>query len=156
MFLLLKYWLNLHSKIMKLNLRFFVSWILGAIIMYALFYVWHGIFLNDFKKLSFPLSWLLIFTSIAYITISFVTFSVYESKPMKNVYNFFVRGLLSGALVGFIIFIISTVVTISISRNLSPEHLMLDCVWQISEQTVGGMVMALAKVFIVDHQHEEA
>jgi CDP-diglyceride synthetase len=141
---------------MKLNSRFFASWILGSILMYALFYTWHGVFLNDFKKISFPFTWLIIFTSIAYITISFVLYAVYESKPMKNVYNFFFRGILSGALVGFIIFVISTVVTISISRNLSAEHLMLDCVWQMTEQTIGGILLAVVKVFVADHRHEEA
>ncbi len=141
---------------MKLNLKFFTSWIVGAVIMYSLFYLWHGVFLNDFKKINFPLTWLLIFTSVAYITISFLTFLVFESKPLKNIYNFFVRGLVAGALVGFVIFIVSTVVTISISRHLTPEHLMLDCIWQITEQTIGGLSMALIKVLITHHQHEEA
>jgi hypothetical protein len=140
---------------MKLNSRFFVSWILGSVLMYMLFYTWHGVFLNDFKKINFPFSWLIIFTSIAYITISFVLYAVYESKPMKNVYNFFVRGILSGALLGFIIFVISTVVTISISRNLSAEHLMLDCVWQMVEQTIGGILLGVVKVFVTDARHEE-
>ena len=142
--------------IMKLNLRFFISWILGAVLMYVLFYIWHGVFLNDFKKINFPLTWLLIFTSVAYITISFLLYAVYESKPMRNIYNFFFRGVISGALVGFIIFIISTVVTISISRQLTPEHLMFDCIWQIAEQTCGGLLMALVKVFVIDFRHEEA
>ncbi len=141
---------------MKFNTRFFVSWILGSIIMYALFYMWHGVFLNDFKKINFPLSWLLIFTAIAYVTISFITYAVYESKPMKNIYNFFVRGITTGALVGFIIFVVSTVVTISISRNLSAKHLVFDCIWQITEQTIGGIVMATVKVFVIDYSHEEA
>ncbi len=141
---------------MKFNTRFFVSWILGSIIMYALFYMWHGVFLNDFKKINFPLTWLLIFTAIAYVTISFLTYAVYESKPMKNIYNFFVRGITAGALVGFIIFVVSTVVTISISRNLSAKHLVFDCIWQITEQTIGGIVMAVVKVFVIDFSHEEA
>lgn len=143
-------------RIMKLNTRFFVSWILGSVLMYTLFYSWHGIFLNDFKKINFPFTWLIIFTSIAYITISFVLYAVYESKPMKNVYNFFVRGILSGLLLGFIIFVVSTVVTISISRNLSAEHLMLDCVWQMVEQAIGGLLLGAVKVFVTDVRHEEA
>ena len=141
---------------MKLNTRFFASWMLGSILMYALFYTWHGIFLNDFLKISFPFTWLIIFTSIAYVTISFVLYAVYESKPMKNIYNFFVRGIISGVLVGFIIFVVSTVVTISISRNLSAQHLMLDCIWQMLEQTIGGLLLAVVKVFVVDQRHEEA
>lgn len=141
---------------MKLNLRFFISWILGAVFMYLLFYVWHGVFLNDFKKINFPLTWLLIFTGVAYATISFLLYAVYESKPMRNIYNFFLRGIVSGALVGFIIFIISTVVTISISRHLTAQHLMFDCIWQITEQTFGGLLMALVKVFVLDNRYEEA
>ncbi len=141
---------------MKLNTRFFVSWILGSVLMYILFYMWHGVFLNDFKKINFPFTWLIIFTSIAYITISFLLYAVYESKPMKNIFNFFVRGIFSGLLVGFVIFVISTVVTISISRNLSAQHLMLDCAWQMVEQTFGGLLLGLVKVFVTDHRTEEA
>jgi CDP-diglyceride synthetase len=141
---------------MKHNLRFFLSWVLGSVIMYALFYMWHGVFLNDFKKLSFPLTWLLIFTAVAYITISYVLYVVYESRPMKNIYNYFLRGIASGVFVGIIIFIVSTVVTISLSKNLSPKHLMLDCVWQIAEQTIGGLTFAALKAFVPDYAREEA
>jgi hypothetical protein len=141
---------------MKVNLRFFISWILGSVVMYSLFYMWHGVFLNDFKKINFPLTWLLFFTSIAYLTISFLIYAAFESKPMKNIYNFFVRGIVTGIFVGFIIFIVSTVVTISISRHLTAQHLMLDCIWQITEQTIGGILMATVKVFVTDHHHEEA
>jgi hypothetical protein len=118
--------------------------------------MWHGVFLNDFKKINFPLSWLLVFTAIAYITISFILYVVYESRPMKNIYNYFMRGIASGIFVGLIIFIISTVVTISLSKNLSPKHLMLDCAWQIAEQTIGGMAFAFIKMFVPDYMHEEA
>ena len=140
---------------MKYNLRFFLSWILGSVIMYGLFYMWHGVFLNDFKKISFPITWLLIFTAVAYVTISYILYAVYESRPMKNIYNYFVRGIASGVFLGTIIFIISTVVTISLSKNLSPKHLMLDCAWQIAEQTIGGISLALIKMLVPDYVHEE-
>jgi hypothetical protein len=152
----MSFFIKFGILIMKLNTRFYVSWILGSVLMYSLFYMWHGVFLNDFKKISFPFTWLIIFTSIAYITISFLLYAVYESKPMKNVYNFFVRGIFSGLLLGFVIFAISTVVTISISRHLSAQHLMLDCVWQMVEQTIGGLLLGLVRVFVTDHRTEEA
>jgi len=141
---------------MRLNSRFYISWLLAAVVMYLLFYSWHGIFLNDFKKVNFPFEWLIVFTAVAYFVISFLLFAVYESRPMKNIYNFFVRGVAAGALTGFIIFIVSIVVTISISRHLSPKHLMLDCIWQICEQIVGGLVLATVKVFVADFRQEEA
>lgn len=141
---------------MRLNLRFYISWLLGSICMYLLFYFWHGVFLNDFKKINFPFEWLIGFTVIAYFAISFILYAVYESKPMKNIYNFFIRGVVSGALVGFLIFIISIVITISISRHLTMKHLMLDCVWQICEQIIGGLIISTVKVFVADLRHEEA
>ncbi len=123
--------------------------------MYLLFYLWHGIFLNDFKKINFPFEWLIVFTAVAYIVISFVLYAVYESRPLKNIYNFFIRGVAAGVITGFIIFIVSIVVTISISKNLSPKHLMLDCIWQLCEQTVGGLTLATVKAFVPDFRHEE-
>ncbi|MGE0568009.1 MAG: hypothetical protein AB7O73_08665 [Bacteroidia bacterium] len=139
---------------MKFNTRFYISWIFAAILMYALFYTWHGVFLNDFKKINFPITWLIVFTSVAYITISFVLYLVFESKPLKNIYSFFVRGIVSGAVTGAIIFMVSIVVTISISKSLSPKHLMLDFTWQMIEQIIGGLLLATIKVFVPDHAHE--
>src|SRR6478735_622984 len=132
----------------KLGLRFFLSWIFSALVMFALFYVWHGIFVNDFKRIQFPLSWFVSFAAVTYLIFGAVIYFLYESELMKKIRNFFVRGIICGAIAGFSLFMIATIVNFSLTNQLSIQHLMMNCVWQISEQIVGAMVMVLFKIVI--------
>lgn len=122
--------------------------------MFALFYAWHGIFLNDFKRINFPLGWFVTFAAITYLLFGAGIYLLYESMLMKKIRNLFVRGLLCGVIAGFSLFMIATIVNISLTRHLSMEHLMVDCIWQISEQIVGAMVVVLFRGLIHEHHHE--
>ncbi len=141
---------------MKLGLRFFISWISSAVVMFGLFYLWHGIFLNDFKRIQFPLSWFVTFAAITYLILGAGIFMLYESQLMKKLSNFFVRGLICGIIAGFSLFMIATIVNISLTKHLSAQHLMMDCIWQMSEQIVGAMVVVLFKILIHEPQPERA
>lgn len=141
---------------MKLGLRFFLSWIFSAIVMFSLFYIWHGIFLNDFKRIQFPLTWFVTFAAFTYLLFGAGIYFLYESHLMKKIRNFLVRGLICGAIAGFSLFMIATIVNISLTRHLSVQHLMMDCIWQMSEQIVGGMVIVLFKVVVHEPQTEHA
>lgn len=142
--------------IMKLGLRFFVSWILSAVVMFSLFYVWHGIFLNDFKRIQFPITWFILFAATTYLLFGAGIYLLYESSFFKKITNLFVRALVCGAIAGISLFMVATIVNISLTRHLSPEHMMVDCVWQITEQIVGAMVVLVCKGFIHEHQNEPA
>lgn len=141
---------------MKLGLRFFVSWISSAVIMFTLFYIWHGIFLNDFKRIQFPLIWFVAFAACTYLIFGAGIFLLYESMIMKKIRNFFVRGMLCGIIAGFSLFMIATIVNISLTKHLSMQHLMIDCIWQMTEQVIGAMVIVVFKVFIPEPQVEHA
>jgi hypothetical protein len=141
---------------MKLGFRFFLSWIFSAIVMFALFYVWHGIFLNDFKRIQFPLSWFVTFAAFTYLIFGAGMYLMFESGIMKKFKNFFLRGLICGLIAGFSLFMIATIVNISLTRHLSMQHLMMDCIWQMSEQSVGAMVVVLFKIIIHEPQQELA
>ncbi len=140
---------------MKLNVRFFISWIISAIIMFSLFYAWHGIFLNDFKRIQFPLSWFIIFAAVTYLIFGAGIYLLFESQVMLNIRSVFMRGLTCGVIAGFSLFMIATVVNISLTKHLSVQHLMVDCLWQIAEQTVGAMVIVLLKGLIHDRAHSQ-
>jgi len=140
---------------MKLNVRFFISWIISAIIMFSLFYAWHGIFLNDFKRIQFPLSWFIIFAAVTYLIFGAGIYLLFESQVMLNIRSVFMRGLTCGVIAGFSLFMIATVVNISLTKHLSAQHLMVDCLWQIAEQTVGAMVIVLLKGLIHDRAHSQ-
>jgi len=141
---------------MKVGLRFYLSWIFSAIVMFSLFYGWHGIFLNDFKRIQFPLTWFVTFAAFTYLLFGAGIYFLYESHLMKRFRNFLVRGLICGAIAGFSLFMIATIVNISLTRHLSIQHLAMDCIWQMTEQMVGGMVIVLFKVVIHEPQTEHA
>jgi hypothetical protein len=140
---------------MKLGTRFFISWILCAITMFTLFYAWHGLFLNDFKRIQFPLSWFITFAVFTYFIFSAGIYFLFESQIMKWFDNLWLRGLTCGVIAGFSFFMIATIVNISLTKNLSTSHLLIDCVWQIAEQTFGAMIVVVLKYVIRDHVLEE-
>ena len=139
---------------MKLGLRFFVSWIFSALVMFALFYTWHGIFLNDFKRINFPLSWFVMFAAVTYLLLSAGIYLFYESTLLRKIRNLFVRGIVCGGVAGFSFFMVATIIHISLTRHLSMQHLLIDCIWQISEQIVGALVVVLVKGLVHEHQNE--
>ncbi len=141
---------------MNFNLRFFISWITCALVMFSLFYAWHGIFLNDFKRIQFPIELFVGFAAIAYLIISFGVYFVFESSLIKRFRNLIIKGLLVGILSGLTIFIVATIVHISLAKNLNSQHLFMNCSWQIAEQTIGAFVLVIFKVIIRDNKFQDA
>lgn len=141
---------------MTFNFRFFISWILSAIVMFTLFYVWHGYFLNDFKRINFPIVWFVTFAAITYLIFGAGIYFLYESQLFKRIRNFITRGLVCGVIAGFSLFMISTIVNISLTKHLTINHLMIDCAWQMAEQTIGALVVVAFKIFIHEPNHENA
>ncbi len=141
---------------MKLGLRFYISWFSSSVVMFLLFYFWHGIFLNDFKRIQFPLSWFVTFAAGTYLILGAGLYFLYESRLMKRFKNFLLRGLLSGLIAGFSVFMVATIVNISLTKHLSPQHLLIDAAWQISEQILGGMIVVLFKIIIHEPLTEHA
>jgi hypothetical protein len=74
---------------------------------------------------------------------------------MRKFENLFARAVVCGIIAGFSLFMIATVVNISLTKHLSMKHLMMDCAWQIGEQTIGVLMVALLKVLIREPQFEE-
>ncbi|MCW3077629.1 MAG: hypothetical protein JWO32_2238 [Bacteroidetes bacterium] len=140
---------------MKLGKRFFISWILSALTMFTLFYIWHGVFLNDFKRIQFPLTWFVTFAAFTYLIFSAAIYFLFEARIMKWFDNIWVRGLVCGLVSGFSFFMIATIVNISITKNLTKEHLIVDCVWQMVEQSFGVLTMVILKYAIHEKVLEE-
>ncbi|MGZ3885034.1 MAG: hypothetical protein ACXVP0_04155 [Bacteroidia bacterium] len=126
--------------------------------MYSAFYVWHGVILNDFKHIQFPHTWFILFSSVAYLVISFVSYRVFETKMLSKIDSLVGRGFLSALIVGISLFAIMVVLNISFTKNATSFYLLIDFVWQIIEQFVGAFFIILGKVFIFepDPQPEEA
>ncbi len=136
---------------MLYSVRFFISWIVAAILMYSAFYTWHGLFLNDLSRISFSKPLFLALAALVYLVISFVLYRVYESKLLaKHIHSAMLRGILSGLILGFVLFAVITVLGISFTKNVTFEYIIADCAWQISEQIIGGLIIGLGKVLIFE------
>jgi len=124
--------------------------------MYSAFYCWHGILSNDFYKIQYPKGIFLILAALVYIVISFVLAKLYDYKPIrKKIKNLFLRALILGSTLGFLLFSISIVFGIGFSASYSFQIFMADALWQLFEQIIGGLVIALTHVFIFIPEFEE-
>lgn len=140
---------------MRYSLRFFISWLVAAIVMYVAFYVWHGVILNDFKKIEFSMSLFLIMSAFAYLIISFVLYRVFETKIMQYFDNLLLRGFISSLIVSVSLFILMTVLHIQFTKNITSTYLMVDLAWQIMEQSIGAVFIVIGKYLIFEPKPEE-
>ena len=135
-----------------LTKRFLISWIASSIVMFLLSYVWHGVFLTDFSRLSYPKELFLFFAVFVYLIIGFIVAKAIDVKLTENYFKRrpVLKGALTGAVLGFTFFIISTVVGVSFSTGSKLENLLLDVSWQVIEQSIGGAVVGIAHFFVFD------
>jgi H+/Cl- antiporter ClcA len=139
--------------------RFFISWLASSLVMFALSYVWHGMVLTDFSRLSYSKHLFLLFAALVYLMIGFVVAKSIEFKMLEKQFKRkpVIRGIISGAICGIAFFLIATVVGVSFSTGSKLENMLLDVTWQTIEQTIGGAVVGLAHIFVFDpiaHQED--
>lgn len=132
--------------------RFFISCLASSLVMFLLSYVWHGLVLTDFSRLSYSKHLFLFFAAIVYLIIGFVVSKSIEFKILEKHFKRkpVIRGAISGAICGLAFFLIATVVGVSFSTGSRLENMLLDVSWQIIEQTVGGVVVGLTHIFVYD------
>lgn len=136
---------------MLYSVRFYISWIVSAILMYSAFYMWHGVFLTDFSKIEFSKTLFLLLAALVYLVIAFSLYRTFESKTLnKYISSPMMRGVASGIILGFILFAIITVLGISFTKNVNLTYILVDCAWQVAEQTLGGLIIGLGKILIFE------
>lgn len=132
--------------------RFFISCLASSLVMFILSYVWHGLVLTDFSRLSYSKHLFLFFAALVYLMIGFVVSKAIDSKILDK--NFkrkpIIRGLISGAVCGIAFFLIATVVGVSFSTGSKLENMLLDVSWQTVEQAIGGVVVGIIHIFVYD------
>lgn len=125
--------------------------------MYVAFYVWHGVVLNDFKQIQFPIVWFVLLSAFAYLIISYLLYRVFETRILGFFDNIMLRGFISALIVGISLFAVMTVLHISFTKNMTTTYLITDFCWQIIEQCIGATFIVLGKQLIhePDLEHEE-
>ncbi|MBN8702948.1 MAG: hypothetical protein J0M08_07780 [Bacteroidetes bacterium] len=132
--------LSKKDKILKL--RFPISWILSCITMFGLFYVWHGVLLNDISHITYPKNIFFLSALLVYIIIAFVLNLLFMSKIATDyIEGIITRGFVCGIALGIIIFLITMVVGVSFSTQLNLRNILFDFSWQCAEQGVAGIIV---------------
>ena len=131
--------------------RFFLAWILSSLVMFSISYLWHGIFLNDLQRLSYPKGIFLTGCIITYLILGFLVTKIFLMKFPKSIAKKpLVRGLISGAILGICTYIVSLVVGVSFNYSLSMRNIIFDMSWQTIEQTFGGIAVSFIYIWIYD------
>ena len=123
--------------------------------MYSAFYSFH-LFLGDFEKINYPKTVFFVAVAITYLFVSFLLYKIFHFKFYKKlVSNVFLRGIGAGVLLGVLLYAVSLVLRVSFTTKMSLKHMMFDCTWQIIEQSIGGVVIALGQLFIFEPKFED-
>lgn len=128
-----------------------LGWILSAIVMFGLSYVWHGIVLNDYKLISYPFGIYLVSAGVVYLVIGFLMSRIFIAEFLgRFTEKTVVRGLISGSALGLIVYMTALVAGVSFSNGLEMKYLALDVAWQVIEQTFGGLVIGLVYLLVFE------
>ncbi|MCT4581913.1 MAG: hypothetical protein N4A35_10880 [Flavobacteriales bacterium] len=121
-------------------IRLITGAIIGASFMLLLFYIWHGVVLNDLSFLQYDQNIFIGLLSLVYLSIAFaLSFVIAVYNPEQN--RFF-KHLSIGVFMGFLIYLIVFVLGISFNGG-GIEHIVLDLSWQMLEQMLGSGVVSI-------------
>lgn len=124
--------INLFEK------RFFAAWIVSALCMYGISYAWHGVFLNDFQKISYPKDMLLLSFAMIYSVLGLVLSLMIKFIPSHL--SPALKGLLCGLALGFFVYLIAFSLGISLYSTPQWKYIVFDLSWQMLEQGLGGFI----------------
>jgi H+/Cl- antiporter ClcA len=120
--------------------------------MFVISYLFHGVFLTDYSRLSSPKGMFLFVSAIAYILIGFLVAKSVGLPFISEKFNKnpLLQGVIGGAICGFSIFLTSLVIGISFDTKTDFKNLILDVSWQMIEQIIGGITFCLVQKFIYE------
>jgi hypothetical protein len=118
--------------------------------MYGLSYLWHGVALTDLQELPIPRTLYLILSGVIYLVLGLLlTLAVhkaieYEFISLKKAFPLF--SALLGAAVGFFVYLAIFIMGMSFAKQ-GMVHVLVDVLWQMMEQGLGGLAVSLGIVY---------
>lgn len=128
-----------------------IGWILSSMLMFGLSYLWHGVILNDYALISYPLGIYLFSAGVVYLVIGFLLNRIFIAEFLDRYSTKAVpRGLLAGVGLGVIVYMLALVVGVTFTKGLDLKYLVLDVMWQAIEQCAGGLVVGLVYMLVFE------
>ena len=138
--------------------RILLPWLLSAAVMYGLSYLWHGVALNDLQELKIPLTLYLVLSTFVYLVIGLaLTLLVHyaalnEWISLKEAFP--LKAMAMGGVVGFFVYLLVYILGMSFATH-NMMHIVVDVIWQMVEQAVGGLMVSLGIIYDLHRTHLE-
>lgn len=118
--------------------------------MYGFSYLWHGMLLSDLQEISIPVWLYMVLAGLVYIVLGLVlTIGThkavqYEWISLKGAFPLWTT-LLAAAL-GFFVYLVIFVLGITFAKG-GAMHMVVDVLWQMFEQGMGGLAVSLGIIY---------
>lgn len=135
---------------MLLQRHILLPWLASAITMFAFSYLWHGVALTDLEELRIPLTFYLVLSGAVYLGLGLLlTFAIHEAArreviSLKNAFPF--TSFLIGAVLGFCVYLVIFVLGMTFTKH-GMVHFVVDILWQMVEQGLGGLAVSLGIIY---------
>ncbi|MBL7950977.1 MAG: hypothetical protein JNM62_04600 [Flavobacteriales bacterium] len=132
--------------------------LLSATVMYALSWLWHGLALTDLEEMTIPKPLYFTLAGLVYLILgSGLTFMIHtailhEWISLKRAFP--LTSALLGAVAGFVVYLLIFVLGMSFVKG-GMLHVVVDVLWQMLEQGVGGLCVSLGIIYDMHKRYLE-
>jgi len=126
--------------------------------MFGLSYAWHGLMLSDLQDLQIPKALYFVLAALVYLLLGLgLTMAThkavqYEWISLKVAFPMMTMALC--AAIGFVVYLVIFVLGMSFAKH-GAMHVVVDVLWQMFEQAVGGLVVSLGIIYDMHHRFLE-
>ena len=139
--------------------RILLPWLLSAFVMYGLSYLWHGVLLTDLDEIHIPVALYMILAGLVYVIIGMgMTVAVHQAiihEWINLKRGFPLMAMLLGAAIGFVVYLLVFILGVSFAKH-GLEHVVVDVLWQMLEQALGGLMVSLGIIYDLHRSFLEA
>lgn len=130
--------------------------------MYGFSYLWHGVLLSDLQELKIPFGLYLALAAVVYLVLGLaLTIGAhkavqYEWISLKGAFPIWT--MLMAAAMGFFVYLLIFVLGMSFAKS-GAVHVVVDVLWQMFEQGIGGLAVSLGIIYDMHQrfiEHERA
>lgn len=127
--------------------------------MFLLSWVWHGLALTDLQELPVPKPLYFGLAALVYLVIGFgLTMIIHHSIQMEWVSlktAFPLTSMAVGGAAGFFVYLVIFVLGMSFAKH-DMMHILVDVIWQMVEQALGGLAVSLGIIYDMRQSYLES
>lgn len=142
---------------MRTRNRKFFAWFMVTATMLGLSFLWHKLMRDDFFAAPYNINFSpLVYLGgvvLAYAVVGYVMVSVLYYKLNNSRYDVpLISGPIVGMVTGFLAFMLMVATSTFYNEGMELKTLFLGFVWQLAEQSIGGMAWGLVASIEVENQ----